>query len=139
MQDRYTWGPGTVLEPGQVTTLCNSQASEFLLQNCDDTIGLGMNGNDAILLYSQNGDLMVRSEPVQPGCHAMDTPEVLIICFVLFCQIQSSSAIKWHLVASACSAADLLQPQKAASQSPFTPTHTGIGFVTELLLGWVQI
>lgn len=104
VQDRYTWGPGTVLEPGQVTTLCNSQASEFLLQQCNDTIGLGMNGNDAILLYSQTGDVMVRSGPSPPGCHARNTPAMLMICFVC-CQIHSSRAIEVHRVGSACSGA----------------------------------
>lgn len=61
--DRYTWGTGTVLQPGQLFALCNSQAGDFLLQQCNETAGLGINGNDAVLLYSQDGDIMVRPRP----------------------------------------------------------------------------
>lgn len=61
--DRYTWGTGTVLQPGQLFALCNSQAVDFLLQQCNETAGLGINGNDALLLYSQDGDVMVRPRP----------------------------------------------------------------------------
>lgn len=57
--DRYTWAAGTVLQPRQVATLCNARASEFLLQQCNDTASFGTNGNDAVLLYSDSGEVVV--------------------------------------------------------------------------------
>ena len=58
--DRYTWPEGSVLEPGEVSTVCSTQAVGFLQQQCNATASLGVNGNDALLLYNANGDVMVR-------------------------------------------------------------------------------
>eukprot|EP00892_Ulva_mutabilis_P010898 jgi/Ulvmu1/8180/UM040_0077.1 len=56
--DRYTWAQMSVLQPGELATLCNEQASAFLKNRCNDTADLGINGNDAILLYSSTGDVV---------------------------------------------------------------------------------
>lgn len=63
---RFAWpADGAVLQPGQIVTLCNSRAGEFLQQQCTSTADLGVNGDDALLLLDANDNVMVRPPP--PG------------------------------------------------------------------------
>lgn len=56
-QARYTFAAGAKIDG--LFTVCNGQASEYLISICDDTASFGINGNDAITLLDASGSPVV--------------------------------------------------------------------------------